>query len=316
MAGLPKAADPALAALSTQLPTENLAGAEEEEHLAVDGGRASLDRRTSGAASFRSEYTSATGGNSVYESAAEGSRTTLNTLQPSESERSFPEAQSGLGARDPSNQDLTMHALAQEPSTPVVSDSQHEGTDASTARASAEPTPTGTLASHPSTIRPTVIPRPSPATSDTKKSDDEKRDTSSAEKNDELDLENEAADETIVKEMAGLPEDYRKVLQAQMSVFGYRAARLVGYGAVELLPSAELMLTYLSFQSHGQEASRQVFVSLVFFFSAGLLADPLPNRPLTPDLAANCSALPLNLNSCSMGLVFWPPSLLERLNRS
>ena len=231
MAGLPQATDPALAALSTQLPTVNPAGGEEdeEEHLAV---RASdLHRRESGAASFRSEYTSATGGNSVYESAAEGSfagsRATLDTLQPSASERSFNEAQSHI---NPSSQDLTLQQPATDLPPPIAGGAlpaQH-GVDASTSSASAQSsagqTPTGTVTSYPSTIRPTVLPKLSPASSETKaRSHDEKRDADSGEVSEKgklskkgEEMENEDADEVIVDEMAGLPEDYRKVLQEQM----------------------------------------------------------------------------------------------------
>lgn len=181
----PSGTDPALAALSSQLPTINPAGSadfDDDEVLQQRG--PSLNRRESIPASFRSEYTSATGGNSVYADPEGSFAGSQATIQRSVTDDSFADANEGLASLQTSQQDLTFPgppkaAAATAADRPTATSASP---DQASALATPVATPSGTFSSNPSTIRATVLPpAPSPtgsgekATTTTSNSLDEKR---------------------------------------------------------------------------------------------------------------------------------------------
>lgn len=167
--------DPALAALSSQLPTANPAGTadfEEEEEVLQRGSH--LNRRESIPASFRSEYTSATGGNSVYADPEGSFAGSQATIQRSVTDDSFADAQEGMASLETSQQDLTFPGppkaavtTAQDvPTTTSAAPGASSDQTPNSALATPLATPSGTFSSNPSTIRPTVLPpAPSPTVS-------------------------------------------------------------------------------------------------------------------------------------------------------
>jgi hypothetical protein len=178
--------DPALAALSSQLPTVNPAGSADVEEDETLHHASNLNRRESIPASFRSEYTSATGGNSVYADPEGSFAGSQATIQRSVTDDSFADAQEGIASLETSRQDLTFPgppkaaastAQGVSTATSAVPDASNDDHAVESALATPLATPSGTFSSNPSTIRPTVLPpAPSPTVSAEKGSSlDEKR---------------------------------------------------------------------------------------------------------------------------------------------
>lgn len=295
-----------------------------------------LARRESLAPSFRSEVPSTTGGNSVYQDAESGasfasSQATFRKSETLDSE-SFADAQMGLGSNEHSSNDLTS-VPGQPPLGPAAASAAPSNAEVPTSNASAphaqatpRPTPTGTMTSNPSTIRPTVLPtaNPSPSASEkeTKSSVDEKRTVPAATKKSKKKDKDDKGEEVIVDELSTVTnERWRKVLQDQMYVdppsllalaaaFNFRRRRPV-------LASYKLPLTSaLSCTPKHPVTSRSARPPASSELRSGSLSPLLRTvcnaNPtlLLRRASGSFSASPPSLSSSSMPSEFSPPSSL------